>query len=153
MPRSPSAGLTKLHKVVEQLLSTQAILDEAVFDRIDEEPENMADDKLLKALETAECDLADLAVKLDTNRRKIASAMDTVNRALVAKTEGQKVTTTPARATKTTKTSKAAAESSKPKRRKKKKKTSNKSTTGIAAAVAKAKQRAGLTGSKKTVSV
>jgi len=134
-PRSPSAGLTQLHKLVNRLLESQDHLDEAVFDKIDEEPESNADAKLLHALETADGDLAALSVKLDANRRKVASALDTVHRVILSR-QGVE-TETPSRPAKTKPAAKA--KSSKPKKTGATTAARTKGNTAAAIAAAKAK--------------
>ena len=80
-PKTPSAGLVQLSKLTRQILDATEAIDVSVFDRLAKEPE-LANHKLLTTMEQVESELAQLAVVVAADRRKLEETMNTLQRQL-----------------------------------------------------------------------
>lgn len=82
VPRSPAAGLAKLHRLTASLINSQDVWEEAIFDRLAERPGSYASDNVLEQLAAAEEAQTRLEVTARHNRQRIRTALDAVQRAI-----------------------------------------------------------------------
>jgi hypothetical protein len=81
-PKSPSAGLSQLRKLTNSLVNAQDVFDEAVFDRLVEDPSEFANDSILEQLREAQEDQERLEAVAKTNRLKLQAALEAVEKAM-----------------------------------------------------------------------
>lgn len=89
-PRTPAAGLAKLHRSSQTLLEQIDVMDEAIFTALADNPKEYASEEMVEELQKAYDEQVQLAETAQATARKLAAALEATQLAVQSRSDNSK---------------------------------------------------------------